>query len=188
VLRFHGGGWSLSLKRGHFSTVMSNRTKEIGLLPPLCVHEQRAAPMTPAGFRKLFSRLAVVAKILFPVHPHMLRHACGCKLANDGRDTRAFFGVTKVPMGLTTALLDTERSAQCGDALLGRYVASRVTTSRGRHVGGGAGERAGSPPRHRRGYCGKSCTPFDLGRAQNLAKLSIDPYRSPAPRSLIRQA
>ena len=25
----------------------------------------------------------------FPVHPHMLRHACGFKLANDGRDTRA---------------------------------------------------------------------------------------------------
>jgi integrase len=25
----------------------------------------------------------------FPVHPHMLRHACGFKLANDGVDTRA---------------------------------------------------------------------------------------------------
>src|SRR5947209_190187 len=25
----------------------------------------------------------------FPVHPHMLRHACGFKLANDGADTRA---------------------------------------------------------------------------------------------------
>ena len=25
----------------------------------------------------------------FSVHPHMLRHACGYKLANDGRDTRA---------------------------------------------------------------------------------------------------
>src|SRR5207245_4429130 len=25
----------------------------------------------------------------FPVHPHMLRHACGYKLANDGQDTRA---------------------------------------------------------------------------------------------------
>ena len=24
-----------------------------------------------------------------PVHPHMLRHACGFKLANDGKDTRA---------------------------------------------------------------------------------------------------
>ena len=29
------------------------------------------------------------AKIPFPVHPHMLRHACGFKLANDGQDTRA---------------------------------------------------------------------------------------------------
>jgi type 1 fimbriae regulatory protein FimE len=50
---------------------------------------ERGAPMTPAGFRKFLSRLAVAAKFQFPVHPHMLRHACGYKLANDGRDTRA---------------------------------------------------------------------------------------------------
>ena len=25
----------------------------------------------------------------FTVHPHMLRHACGYKLANDGHDTRS---------------------------------------------------------------------------------------------------
>ena len=25
----------------------------------------------------------------FPIHPHMLRHACGFKLANVGHDTRA---------------------------------------------------------------------------------------------------
>jgi type 1 fimbriae regulatory protein FimE len=29
------------------------------------------------------------AGINFPIHPHMLRHACGFKLANDGQDTRA---------------------------------------------------------------------------------------------------
>jgi site-specific recombinase XerD len=29
------------------------------------------------------------AGIEFPVHPHMLRHATGYKLANDGQDTRA---------------------------------------------------------------------------------------------------
>ena len=50
---------------------------------------ERGAPMTAAGFRKLLSRLAVGAKFQFSVHPHMLRHACGFKLANDGRDTRA---------------------------------------------------------------------------------------------------
>ena len=50
---------------------------------------ERKAPMTPAGFRKLFARIGDAAKLPFPVHPHMLRHACGYKLANDGQDTRA---------------------------------------------------------------------------------------------------
>ena len=50
---------------------------------------ERGAPMTPAGFRKFLARLGVAAKFPFSVHPHMLRHACGYKLANDGRDTRA---------------------------------------------------------------------------------------------------
>jgi site-specific recombinase XerC len=35
------------------------------------------------------SRLGEAARFSFPVHPHMFRHACGYKLANDGRDTRA---------------------------------------------------------------------------------------------------
>jgi type 1 fimbriae regulatory protein FimB/type 1 fimbriae regulatory protein FimE len=50
---------------------------------------ERRAPMTTAGFRKMLARLAVGTKFQFSVHPHMLRHACGYKLANDGRDTRA---------------------------------------------------------------------------------------------------
>ncbi len=39
--------------------------------------------------RKLLTRAGEKAELLFPVHPHMLRHACGFKLANDGQDTRA---------------------------------------------------------------------------------------------------
>jgi type 1 fimbriae regulatory protein FimE len=31
---------------------------------------------------------AEAANMPFPIHPHMLRHACGFKLANDGHDTR----------------------------------------------------------------------------------------------------
>jgi site-specific recombinase XerD len=31
----------------------------------------------------------VAAGFKFPLHPHMLRHACGYKLANDGVDTRS---------------------------------------------------------------------------------------------------
>ena len=50
---------------------------------------ERLAPMTTAGFRKLMARIGENAKFPFPVHPHMLRHACGFKLANDGQDTRA---------------------------------------------------------------------------------------------------
>ena len=50
---------------------------------------ERGAPMTSAGFRKLLARLAVAANFPFSVHPHMLRHATGYKLANDGRDMRA---------------------------------------------------------------------------------------------------
>ena len=41
------------------------------------------------GARKLVARLGVAAKLKFPVHPHMLRHACGYQLANQGVDTRA---------------------------------------------------------------------------------------------------
>ena len=38
---------------------------------------------------RLVRRLGEAAKMPFPIHPHMLRHACGFKLANDGHDTRA---------------------------------------------------------------------------------------------------
>jgi site-specific recombinase XerD len=48
----------------------------------------RGAPMTPAGFRKLLARLAVAAKFPFSVHPHMLRHATGYKLAQVGSGDR----------------------------------------------------------------------------------------------------
>jgi integrase len=37
----------------------------------------RAAPMTTAGYRKMMSRTGESAEFPFPVHPHMLRHACG---------------------------------------------------------------------------------------------------------------
>ena len=45
--------------------------------------------MTTAGFRKLLSRIGEAARLPFPIHPHMLRHAVGYRLANDGQDTRA---------------------------------------------------------------------------------------------------
>lgn len=50
---------------------------------------ERGSPMTAAGFRKLLTRVAEVSSLPFSVHPHMLRHACGYKLVNDGHDTRS---------------------------------------------------------------------------------------------------
>jgi type 1 fimbriae regulatory protein FimE len=50
---------------------------------------ERRGPMTADNVRKMVARAGGEAGLAFPVHPHMLRHACGYKLANDGVDTRA---------------------------------------------------------------------------------------------------
>ena len=50
---------------------------------------ERKGPLTTSTVRKLVARAGQKADIAFPIHPHMLRHACGFKLANDGQDTRA---------------------------------------------------------------------------------------------------
>ena len=56
---------------------------------PYVFSSARKGPLTASGVRKIVSRAGKGAEIPFPVHPHMLRHACGYKLANDGHDTRA---------------------------------------------------------------------------------------------------
>jgi integrase len=50
---------------------------------------ERKAPFSTAGFARLVERAGKEAGLGFKCHPHMLRHACGYKLANDGHDTRA---------------------------------------------------------------------------------------------------
>jgi type 1 fimbriae regulatory protein FimE len=50
---------------------------------------ERGGPTTTAGFLKTIARTGEAARLSFPVHPHMLRHSTGYKLANDGHDTRA---------------------------------------------------------------------------------------------------
>jgi len=50
---------------------------------------ERNGPLTDSSVRKLVARAGVAAGLEFPTHPHMLRHAAGYKLANDGQDTRA---------------------------------------------------------------------------------------------------
>ena len=50
---------------------------------------ERGGPFTSAAVNRLNKRIGVRAKLPFPVHAHMLRHACGYALANAGHDTRA---------------------------------------------------------------------------------------------------
>jgi type 1 fimbriae regulatory protein FimE len=50
---------------------------------------ERKGPLSTSAVRKLVARAGEKAGLDFPIHPHMLRHGCGYKLANDGQDTRA---------------------------------------------------------------------------------------------------
>jgi site-specific recombinase XerD len=56
---------------------------------PFVFVSERGAPFSTAGFARLLERVAETAGLEIKAHPHMLRHACGFKLANDGFDTRA---------------------------------------------------------------------------------------------------
>jgi integrase len=49
---------------------------------------ERGAPFSTRGFQAMVERVAKAAGFDMKIHPHMLRHACGYKLANDGIDTR----------------------------------------------------------------------------------------------------
>jgi type 1 fimbriae regulatory protein FimB/type 1 fimbriae regulatory protein FimE len=50
---------------------------------------ERGGPLSTDAVRKIVARAGREAGFAFPVHPHMLRHATGYKLASDGQDTRA---------------------------------------------------------------------------------------------------
>jgi site-specific recombinase XerD len=79
---------------------------------PYVFTTERRGPLTTATVRKLIARAGVRTKISFPVHPHMLRHACGYKLANDGQDTRAlqhYLGRRKIQHTVRYTQLSRER-------------------------------------------------------------------------------
>src|SRR5215471_4219700 len=50
---------------------------------------EAGAPVTTAWFLRMVQRTGEAAGLPFKVHPHMLRHSTGYKLANDGHDTRS---------------------------------------------------------------------------------------------------
>ena len=49
---------------------------------------ERGGPLTTDAINLLVKGIGKRAGLPFPVHVHMLRHACGYALANAGHDTR----------------------------------------------------------------------------------------------------
>jgi integrase len=56
---------------------------------PFVFVSERGAPLSAPGFSRIVERAATAADLGIKAHAHMLRHACGYTLANDGHDTRA---------------------------------------------------------------------------------------------------
>ena len=46
---------------------------------PYVFMSERRAPLSAAGYQRMVARAGVAAKFTFPIHFHMLRHACGFK-------------------------------------------------------------------------------------------------------------
>jgi len=55
---------------------------------PFVFVSERGAPLSAPGFSRMVERAAASAKLGIKAHAHMLRHACGYKLANDGHDAK----------------------------------------------------------------------------------------------------
>jgi site-specific recombinase XerD len=88
VRRVKSGTPSSHPLTGREMRVLRKLQRQIPASPFVFVSE-RGAPFTTAGFARMLERTAASAEIEIKVHPHMLRHACGFKLANDGHDTRS---------------------------------------------------------------------------------------------------
>lgn len=89
VRRLKGGRPSTHILRGSELRALRRLRREQAPPSPYVLTTEREGPMTAAGLRKQLARIGQAAGFPFPVHPHMLRHACGYKLAHDGHDTRA---------------------------------------------------------------------------------------------------
>ncbi len=88
VNRLKNGIASVHPLRGPELRALRQVARDYPETPYLFVTE-RKGPLTPDTVRKLIARAGTAAGLGFPIHPHMLRHACGYKLANEGHDTRA---------------------------------------------------------------------------------------------------
>jgi integrase len=91
---------------------------------------ERGGPFTPDSINKLVKRIGERAGFAFPVHAHMLRHACGYALANAGHDTRRiqdWLGHRSIPAH--DALHAAERGAVQGLLAVRNFRACEYSTT-----------------------------------------------------------
>jgi integrase len=89
VRRSKRGTPSVHPIQGHEIRALRRLQREQALAGTHVFASERGGPMTPKSFHTLIARLGERAGMPFPIHPHMLRHACGYALANAGHDTRS---------------------------------------------------------------------------------------------------
>jgi len=65
------------------------KLREAGSVDGYLFASERATPLSIRTIQHTLTQLGEHAGLSFPVHAHMLRHACGYYLANRGMDTRA---------------------------------------------------------------------------------------------------
>ncbi len=65
------------------------RLKRESPFNPFVFVSERGGPVSVGAFQKMLTRLGESMGFPLKLHPHMLRHSCGYKLANDGIDTRS---------------------------------------------------------------------------------------------------
>ena len=87
VNRLKNGVESVHPIRGPELRALRKLQRDYPDTPYLFVTE-RKGPLITSTVRKIIASAGEKAKIGLPVHPHMLRHSTGYKLANDGHDTR----------------------------------------------------------------------------------------------------
>ena len=77
---------------------------------PYIFTSERGTPMTTRNVRQIIARSGQA--LPFPIHPHMLRHACGYKLINEGVDVRTvqqYLGHASINSTVIYTKLDSRR-------------------------------------------------------------------------------
>jgi site-specific recombinase XerD len=79
---------------------------------------ERGGPLAAGSVRHIILRAGETAGLPLPIHPHMLRHACGFYLANKGIDTRAiqqYLGHCNIQHTIRYTALTPQRFTQFWD-------------------------------------------------------------------------